>query len=152
MDPETTQLACPHCTSINRVPDARMGDDPRCGHCQKPLFTGLPIALTAANAEGLLLKSEQPVVIDAWAGWCGPCRGFAPTFAAACQRLEPQFRFVTLDTEAEPQLAAQFRIQSLPTLIAWQGSRDGGHEVARSSGALPMPQLMQWIARSYGLA
>jgi thioredoxin-like negative regulator of GroEL len=50
-----------------------------------------------------------------------------------------------------PQLAAQFPIQSLPTLIAWQGSRDGGHEVARTSGALPMPQFMQWIAQSYGL-
>jgi len=152
MDPETTQLACPHCLSINRVPDARLGDRPQCGHCGKDLFTGLPLALTAANAEALLLRSEQPVVIDAWAAWCGPCRSFAPTFAAACQRLEPQFRFVKLDTEAETSLAAQFRIQSLPTLIAWQGSRDGGHEVARTSGALPLNSFMHWLATSYGLA
>ena len=152
MDTDTTQLACPHCLSINRVPDARLGDDPKCGRCGHGLFTGMPLALTAKNAEALLLKSEQPVIIDAWAGWCGPCRSFAPVFAAACQRLEPQFRFVKLDTEAEPQLASQFRIQSLPTLIAWQGSRDGGHEVARTSGAMPLPAFMQWIATSYGLA
>ena len=149
---DTTQLACPHCLAINRVPDARVGDDPKCGRCHRPLFTGAPVVLTSANAEALLLRSEQPVVIDAWAAWCGPCRSFAPTFAAACERLEPQFRFAKLDTEAEPQLAAQFRIQSLPTVIAWQGGRDGGHEVARTSGALPLPQLMQWLARSYGLA
>lgn len=152
MDEDITQIACPHCMAINRVPDARLGDGPSCGRCGKALFTGAPLALTAANAEALLLRSEQPVVIDAWAVWCGPCRSFAPVFAAACQRLEPQFRFVKLDTEAEPQLAGQFRIQSLPTIIAWQGSREGGHEVARTSGALPLPQLMQWLARSYGLA
>ena len=131
MDTASTQLACPHCLAINRVPDARMGEDPKCGRCQNGLFTGMPLPLTATNAEALLLKSEQPVVIDAWAAWCGPCRSFAPVFAAACQRLEPQFRFVKLDTEAEPQLAAQFRIQSLPTLIAWQGSRDGDRKSTR---------------------
>lgn len=152
MDADTTQLACPHCLAINRVPDARLGEGPRCGRCHQPLFTGQPFALNRANAEPLLLRSEQPVVIDAWAGWCGPCRSFAPVFATACQRLEPQFRFLKLDTEAEPQLAAQFRIQSLPTLIAWQGSRGGGHEVARTMGALPLPAFMQWLAQSYGLA
>jgi len=152
MDADTTQLACPHCLTINRVPDARLGEGPRCGRCHQPLFTGQPVALTAGNAEAFLLRSEQPAVIDAWAGWCGPCRSFAPVFAAACQRLEPQFRFLKLDTEAEPQLATQFRIQSLPTLIAWQGSREGGHEVARISGALPLPAFMQWLAQSYGLA
>ena len=79
------------------------------------------------------------------------CGLHTPEREAACQRLEPQFRFVKLDTEAEPQLASQFRIQSLPTLIAWQGSRDGGHEVARSSSAMPLPAFMQWLAGSYGL-
>ena len=152
MDDASTLLACPHCLAVNRVPDGRLGEDPACGRCGKALFTGLPIALTRGNAAALLLKSELPVVIDAWAGWCAPCRGFAPVFAAACQRLEPQFRFLKLDTEAEPQLAAEFRIQSLPTLIAWQGGRDGGHEVARTSGALPLPRFMQWLAESYGLA
>ena len=152
MDTDTTQLACPHCLAINRVPDSRIAEGPNCGRCHQPLFTGQPLALTAANADALLRKSEIPSVIDAWAGWCGPCRSFAPTFAAACARLEPQFRFLKLDTEAEPQLAAQFRIQSLPTLIAWQGSSDGGRELSRSSGAMPLPQLMQWLAKSYGLA
>ena len=74
MDTDTTQLACPHCLSINRVPDARLGDDPKCGRCGNGLFTGLPLPLTAKNAEALLLKSEQPVSIDAWSDRMSPNR------------------------------------------------------------------------------
>ena len=131
---------CPHCLAGNRVPTARLGQSPVCGRCKQPLYGGQPLTATAANWASLVQKSELPVIVDCWAAWCGPCRQFAPTFAAAAARLEPGLRLLKLDTEAEPGLAGQLGIRSIPTLIALQG----GRELGRISGALPLPQFLQW--------
>ncbi len=139
----TTSLSCPHCLKTNKVPSDRLGDGPKCGSCKKPLFSGKPMTLTAANAASLLNHTEIPVLVDCWAAWCGPCRSFAPTFEKAAKDMEPALRFAKLDTEANQQLAARWNIRSIPTLILFKQ----GKEAARVSGALPGPQLKQWLAQ-----
>ncbi|MGM0915593.1 MAG: thioredoxin TrxC [Pseudomonadota bacterium] len=134
-------LGCPHCHAVNRVSRGRLNDGPTCGKCKQPLFTGEPVALTSANFRALVERSELPVVVDFWAGWCGPCKMMAPIFAEAARELEPRMRFAKLDTEAEQPLAGRFGIRSIPTLIVFKG----GREVARQAGAMQGSQLRQWL-------
>lgn len=139
----TTTISCPNCQKSNRVPSERLGDGPKCGNCKKPLFSGKPMELTAANVASTLNHNDIPVLVDCWASWCGPCRSFAPTFEQAAKDLEPKVRFAKLDTEANQQLAARWQIRSIPTLILFKG----GKEVDRVSGALPGQQLKQWLSQ-----
>ncbi|MBZ9537962.1 thioredoxin TrxC [Modicisalibacter tunisiensis] len=138
---EMMQLGCPHCLAINRVAIARLHDAPQCGRCKRRLFTGEVVELTEENYSALVERSELPVVVDFWAAWCGPCKMMAPIFAQTAEALEPRLRFAKLDTEAHPRLAGRFGIRSIPTLIVFRE----GREIARQSGALPGPQLQQWL-------
>lgn len=134
-------LGCPHCGAINRVSQARLHDGPKCGRCKQALFTGEPVELTSANFHALVERSELPVVVDFWAGWCGPCKMMAPIFAEAARELEPRMRFAKLDTEAEQALTGRFGIRSIPTLLVFSN----GGEVARQPGVLQGPQLREWL-------
>lgn len=134
-------LSCPHCAVTNRVPAERLGDGPNCGRCKEKLFTGTPQTVTTANLNGLLNNNDIPVLVDCWADWCGPCKQFAPIFDQAARQFEPRLRLAKLNTEAEQAIAAQWQIRSIPTLILFRA----GREVARLNGAVPLPQLQQWL-------
>ena len=138
------QINCPHCFINNRFHADRITDNPKCGRCKEFLFIGRPMELTADNVEATLSGNDIPVIVDCWASWCGPCQSFAPVFEAAAARLEPNLRFAKLNTEAVPSLSEQWNIRSIPTLLLFRN----GVEITRMSGALPLPQLMQWIYES----
>ncbi len=137
----TTNISCPSCKSTNRIPNERLGDKPKCGKCKKPLFQGKPIELTAANVATTLHHNEIPVLVDCWAPWCGPCRNFAPIFEQAAQTFEPKLRLAKLNTEDEQAVAGRWQIRSIPTLILFKQ----GKEFARTSGAMSLTQLTQWL-------
>jgi thioredoxin 2 len=138
---DAMRVACPHCGTINRIPAARVGDGAKCGECKEPLLPGQPIELTAATFDRHVANSDLPLVVDFWAAWCGPCRMMAPAFEQAAARLAPGVRLAKLDTESAPDIAARFSIRSIPTLIAFRN----GREMARQSGALDLPRLLDWI-------
>jgi thioredoxin 2 len=138
---DTLQLVCPHCDAVNRLPAARLHDQPVCGRCKRPLFTGEPLELSEDDFQHHVSQSGIPVVVDFWAPWCGPCRMMAPVFAAAARQLEPAVRLVKVNTEAQRALAEAYAIRSIPTLAVFKD----GREVARQAGALPAQQLVAWI-------
>jgi thioredoxin 2 len=134
-------IPCPHCQAKNRVRAERFDEDPTCGSCGKLLLSGTPVALSEANFSDVIAASGRPVVVDFWAAWCGPCRGFAPVFQEAASR-HPEWLFAKVDTDANPQLSQQLSIRSIPTLAVFRG----GQVVDRVSGALPPAQFEQWLA------
>ncbi|MDI1278166.1 thioredoxin TrxC [Methylobacter sp.] len=137
----TLHIVCPHCHTVNRIASERLTQHPRCGQCKAALFTGHPLELTGRNFQQHIARNDIPVVVDFWASWCGPSKMMAPAYAQAALTLEPKVRLVKLNTEQEQDIAAQFNIRSIPTLVIFKS----GREIARMSGAMSAADIVRWV-------
>jgi thioredoxin 2 len=140
MESNTLHVACAHCQATNRVPRARLADNPVCGRCGEALLDGRPIELTDANFDAVTRHTELPVLVDFWAPWCGPCVGMAPQFERASQQLKGRVLFAKVNSDENPVTARRFRIRSIPTLVRMQQ----GRELARQAGALQGAQIVSF--------
>ncbi len=90
----------------------------------------------------LLRASHQiPVVVDLWAEWCGPCKTLGPVLESAAQEGGGRWLLAKLDVDANPEIAQQLGVQGIPTVVAFKE----GREVNRFTGAVPEPQVRQFI-------
>lgn len=88
-----------------------------------------------------VISSGQLVLVDFYATWCGPCKSMHPVLQELKQRLSDQIRILKIDVDRHQNTAAQYRIQSVPTLMLFRN----GQTLWRQSGALPLPALLEQV-------
>jgi len=94
-----------------------------------------------ASFESDVLKSAEPVVVDFWAEWCGPCRMIAPALEEISGQVGDKVKIVKLNVDENPNTAAKYGIMSIPTLLMFKN----GEIFSRQVGAAPKQKLQQWI-------
>lgn len=96
-----------------------------------------------ADFKEVVLESELPVLVDFWAPWCGPCRMVAPVVEEIAQQYEGKIKVVKLNTDENPQIASQYGIRSIPTLMVFKD----GEKKDMVVGAVPKTTLSNTLEK-----
>jgi thioredoxin 2 len=140
-------IRCSSCGATNRVPRAKLdaGLRPRCGRCKAPLSAvdGAPFTVTDASFAAEIERSPLPVLVDAWAPWCGPCRIIAPVIDELASEMAGRIRVAKLNVDDNPATASRFGLRSIPTLLVFAG----GREVDRLIGVQPKDEIVRRLHR-----
>jgi len=141
LDQRGVITACPSCGQRNRIAfNARQA---RCGRCKADLPpAGEPIEIPDERAfDALIRGASEPVVVDFWAPWCGPCRMVAPERERVAAANAGRLIVVKVNTEQVTGLGERFTIRSIPTMAVFHH----GREVGRTTGAMPADQIEAFV-------
>jgi len=146
LDERGVIVACPSCGTPNRLAYATLDKRTRCPKC-KSMLPPPDGAFEAPSSSAFLAaaaNSTIPLVVDFWAAWCGPCRMVAPEVEKVAKAHAGQWLVVKVDTDRLTEVAAQYRIMSLPTLAVIHH----GRELARIVGVRPAPEIERFVAET----
>ena len=146
-------VVCNKCGAKNRVEESRLAtSEAKCGRCGETLAAATseqkPLVITDQSFEGEVLQTKgRPVLVDCWAPWCGPCRMIAPVLDQLAAESQGLYRITKLNVDENPQIASQFQIASIPTLLIFKD----GKLIDRLIGVQPkqtIAERLQVAARS----
>jgi len=123
--------SCPNCGTKNRVNETlALAHKPICGKCGALLNNvgakeSKPLTVTDASfaTDVIAASSAKPVLVDAWAEWCGPCRLMAPVLDQLAAESNGRYRIAKLNVDENPGIAAQFNIRSIPTMMIFKNGQ-----------------------------
>ena len=98
--------------------------------------------VTDASFEADVIKAREPVVVDFWAEWCGPCRMIAPALEEIAAEMKGKVKVAKVNVDENPGVASKYGIRSIPTLMVFKD----GKQVATKTGAGPKSELSRWIS------
>jgi thioredoxin 1 len=101
----------------------------------------MPVAVTDQSFQKDVLGSSEPVVVDFWAEWCGPCRFIAPALEEIATEMQGKVKIAKLNVDENPDTMMRYGVRSIPTLIVFKN----GEPTAMQVGAIPKNRLSDWI-------
>ncbi len=148
-------VSCLECNTRNRVdPQAAATQIAKCGKCGKPLDLrsattevghNKPLTVTDATFEQVIAGAgDKPVLVDAWAPWCGPCRVVGPIMEQLATESNGRYLIGKLNVDENPQTASRFQIASIPTMLIFKN----GQLVDRLIGAQPKPAIAARLVKA----
>ena len=99
------------------------------------------VAVTDASFDTDVLKASQPVLVDFWAEWCGPCKQIAPALEQIAQELEGRVTVAKLDIEASPTTPSKYGVRGIPTMMLFKD----GQMTSMKVGAMPKQKILDWL-------
>ena len=99
------------------------------------------VKVTDASFEADVLKASQPVLLDFWEEWCGPCKAIAPTLDALAQELQGKVVVAKINIDENPATPNRYRVQGIPTLMLFKN----GQVAATKVGSMPKQKLHEWV-------
>src|SRR5688500_7313872 len=138
---------CRKCGATNRVDEERLAaSDAKCGRCGEKLEAGTsdakPAVITDQTFEREVMQEKgRPVLVDAWAPWCGPCRMIAPVIDQLAAESQGRYKISKLNVDENPQTASRYQIASIPTMLIFKD----GELVDRLIGLQSKPALAERI-------
>jgi thioredoxin 2 len=147
-------VACKNCGIKNRVePNQAREKVARCGKCGEPLDvsaqtasgrTDQPLEVSDETFQGDVLGAPGLVLVDCWAPWCGPCRMVGPIMDQLARESNGRYRITKLNVDENPRTAAQYQIQSIPTMLMFKD----GKLIDRIIGAQPKQAIADRLAKA----
>jgi thioredoxin len=121
-------ITCPNCGAKNRIDERANQMQPVCGRCKTPLTIGSaqtnsqPIKITDADFNRVT-NQDIPVLVDAWAPWCGPCRMIAPIMDELAAESNGRYLVTKLNVDENPVVSSHYQISSIPTMLIFKGGK-----------------------------